>query len=466
MTIYGPLPTFADGQILSAAAHLNSLQRYLQGVHDDFMGTQMPFTGTRWTNDITWTYTWTGYIRHRYNTLRYIVEILSGGSSTTATVKVNDQTVATLSGAGTHNSTASLAALSLTAGQFYSVEVDTGGGDCNAIVWLLREEYAPSYPTLASFANGTTPTAVQWQDLSDYAAEVATESLHPYALGPRVQGGPRTGNHPDIYLWAGTFSHRARYLAYKIHMVNCYHPSNYPDPGGERWLDLRLYYNDTLAMKLRIGGTSGSADGSEYYEEYNAEPAEGHTFEGALDLSTYPGGLAQGNNYQAYAKVTSSTFWDGICRAEIQKLYLLPSTAPVMAGWTTFVDWEHGDYVTGSTGSPQVQDIVDNLGVLAGLTEYANYPAMQAPSYSANDGTDATVKSLFGKRRWRFLHYRNGEEDEPSLVYQLRGQEESVGLDTAKDRWLVLDLDTVENLFPGLDYALTGVDYAMEDVEP
>ena len=71
--IYGAAPVFSAGQVLSASAHLNALQNYVQAVRDDFVGVAMPFSAP--SNDHTHTFA----VRHKFNYLSYSYTVTDGG---------------------------------------------------------------------------------------------------------------------------------------------------------------------------------------------------------------------------------------------------------------------------------------------------------------------------------------------------------------------------------------------------
>ncbi len=135
-----------------------------------------------------------------------------------------------------------------------------------------------------------------------------------------------------------------------------------------------------------------------------------------------------------------------------------PASTPTIAGWQSMADWQHADYVHGSS-SPQPVDVLrQNLQLLHGMVDYANYPA-------PND----YGQGLRGYRKWRWLWYTNVKDAMPKLIYTLVEPEE-VSLPNAYDnehgvqRWLVYDLNSARGLYPGVLYALSGVQCAFEDV--
>jgi len=443
-------PAFSYGQYLSATAHLNTLQDVVAGLREEFYGPNPLFCGAYWVQDTPWTWEWHGYIRHRYDTLEYKVELENAGEFE---IKVNDQQVATFNSAGVNTGSIDLSGLGLNDGEFYTVDVQrTGSDEVRQHIWYLRETFTPSYPTLADFLDEDTPTANQWQDLSNYA-----DALMPVLRPPRPTNVVISLTRNGV-VWSGAMEHRCQYLFYNLYMIAPYNRGNYPDPGGERYTEARIYIGGTLAAKFRVGD-SGSADGSEYYEESVGGAGHQHRFYGLLDLDTYPGGLSLGQLYDVYVEMTHSTYWDTVKSVEVDHLYEVPSGSEQLPNWASFAIWGHGYYVYGNSNSPRARWIKRNLEELGAYAAYSNFPAM------------LTVQSRNGfwrsnVRRYRWLHYRNEEDASPKLVYTLNSELQEVSLPDASTDWLVVDLDSVPALYPGTAYRLENVSVAIEDLEP
>lgn len=446
----GVLPTFTAGQVLSASVHLNGMQRYAQGLHDEFLGPQMPFCGYS-------TEHYSGFVRHHFNSLQYKVT-LHEFANPPFHLRVNAQTVATFNTANTtYTGTASLAGLGLTVDNFYAVEVIGSGGYC--WVELLREYQAITLPALASFANDTTPTAAQWQALSTYAGALADGLDMPVAAG-RVAGGADTAG---IEITAGkwTINHRCRYLAFKLLLQR---PFTIGDDGLDSWTEAVFEINGEEVMFRHVGRTRTVPAGVDFEQN----PAGTYTFTDTLDLDTYPGGLVQGDDYEIVLKIRDSSSDSYGETSILYYLYESPAASQALAGWSEWRTWEQGNYVWGDSNpvaNPKlVKTIKDNLEVVGGLNASALNPVA-----SARNEAD-TLTFLYGVRRRRWLHYFRIDDDQaqPKILWNFRGSEQSAGLPAsdAADRFLALDFDSLEGLYPGTQYKLEDIAYAIEDSGP
>lgn len=436
-------PTFVDGQVMSAAFHLNGLQRTIQELRDKFLGYQMPFTGGYGVDR------WTGIIRHRYNTLYYSVQTFPS-TPLPAYLKINNITVVTIN--GTDADTVSLASLSLTEGEFYTVEL-VGS---NVSVRMLYETYTPTLPTLVSFAADTVPTAAEWQDLSDYADALADLMDAPQPTG-LCNNGPVTWA-PGKTVYLGTFDHRCRYLAYHVWLQR---PYNTADDGGRPWIEGYLRIDGTDVWMRRVHDNRATSDPGGV--DFGQDNAVDMHYVGLLDLDTYPGTLNVGDTYELTLYVETNTNIDTMKDARLWWAYEAPAGDEAIAGWTDFAVWNPGNYVWGDsnpyTPARNVATIKDNMELLGSLAVYRNYPSRERN----------VLDQLYGVRRKRFLHYRNDEEDSPSIAWTFNDDgeddddEQESGLPSAKDQWLALDLESLERFYPGTRYKLTGVKYAIED---
>lgn len=438
-------PTFTSGQIISAALHLNALQRYVQEQHDELLGVQMPVTGIADADRV-----WTGAIRHKVNSLDYKLRVTTTRQH--LTLAVNGGTVATLSGVGVKTGTINLASLGLTVDAFYLVTV-TADHDYFE-VHLVRERAAASYPTLASFASGTTPTAAQWQELSTYADAVQAALGGPSAVG----SWDARGHVPEWqYIWAGTLNHRCRYLAFGFYLRAPYNPA---DDGGLPYIDGFIGVNGTAVARRRVGRNEPSPSAS---YDFDQDPGTEKLWTGLIDLETYPApggaGLALGQDYLLTFGAYDSTTYDFYPLGRLQYLYETPDpVGETAAGWVSWDTWSQGDYVAGSsnTAAPnrKITTIRSNLLLLgAAAPNYLNPAARQVDEYN-----------LFGCRKRRFLHYRSSGQS--TITWTARGKEQQSSLPEAIDRWLALDLESVDGLYRGVRYRLEGILYAIEDDTP
>jgi hypothetical protein len=190
--IYGVTPTFATGQVLSATAHLNPLQEYIQALRDDLTGSAMPFLAWYPYGDVPVSKSWKGALRHKKNYLSYSYVILSGNGD--CQIKIGGVTVpgSLHNGPGNYSATdVDISSMLLTVDEFYDVEftiANEGFVEGRAYIWFVGEAYTPSTYSPAAFADGTTPTAAQWNVLSSYAAELANAASVPQPCVFRFQG--------------------------------------------------------------------------------------------------------------------------------------------------------------------------------------------------------------------------------------------------------------------------------------
>lgn len=447
MSVWFPPPAFASGQVISAAGHLNSLARSIQLLHDVWTGNQFCFRGN-YTIGASWSHVFYGVIRHYWNTLYWQIRCWDGGG---ATVYYNDTAVASCSGDGVHSGTVNLSSLNLTVGTFYPVRVQGGAG---FEVRDLAERLTQTYPTLASFADGTTPSATEWQALSTYANQLRTDLYTPRPMWPVTpQGENPVDTNARVY-------HRCRYLYYNLFVQQPYNASNFPDPGGEKWSEVRLYVNNTYLLLCRVD--QEPAPVPPYPPGYppvvawqqNVHGSGTHTFTGLLDLDTLMPDLVYGQPYQIVVTGQSSTYWDLYKSWRTNHLVELPDSTPALPGWQALPEWQHGDYIAGNSGAKPVQHIRTDLLTIRNLTTAYN-PAAQG---ALNNGPLRQV------RKWRWLWYTNVENAQPKLTWN--DQEMSLPSTYVNNAqtWKVYDLDTATGLYPGVFYELTGVQYALEDV--
>lgn len=420
--LYGNLPTFTAGQVLSASAHLNTVNRYIGSVRDDCFGTSIPYIGNT-----------TNIIRHRWNTLTYYV-IANGAGA----IIYNGSTVASWASSGTKSGTADLSALGLTVGNFYSITV-TG---TNPLIYQLYETTTPSYPSLATFADGTTPTAAQWQDLADYAEELGDMLNHPYSLSTRWRGRSAT-------TLACGVTHKARYLFIDALIIAS-------DDGPHTSASLQFMY-DPLGPAQQIINTWSTTNRLR--------------LRAYIDMTTEVPALSFTDVYNF------SLHWsgDGLPDFWLYAVYETPCNASSCShaqatGYANPTMWEHGDYVYGSTSDPKVQQITANLAALDDAVTPHNWAC---PLRYEGDNA-----FLFGVRHRRWLHYMSASyvdddtgdtvQETPVLAYNLRGAETTVSLipSSTEGQWMAADLDSVEGLWPGVSYHIGAARYAIEDVEP
>jgi hypothetical protein len=410
MDLLNPAPTFSNGQVFSAGAHGNALCQCIQDLHDSVLSSfHEAFGGGK-----SAVRAYTGAIRHRYNLLDWKYTIVSGTVYLAYTSAASVKTTITgtsNTGAGTYSGQTDLTSLGFVDGDFYTVTIEGGG---EYYLELLREARAPSYPTLTTFADGTVPTAAQWQALSDYVTELGHETTYPYV--PLV----RTPTDTTGSQFIGTMHHQCRYL----HLEVC--------RGGT--ISVKVNGNEVGPYTGGSGG--GSAD--------NITPD--------VDLD----GIATPPDYGDDYSLEIGTSGPGM----LFTLYEWPGETEEVASWQTLPSWAHGDYLYGSTTAQKVQTVVADLGVLAAVAKYQNYPCGEHW---------VTEDWRFQMRRhYRYLHfYHETGDSEPKIAYLVGASYKEMTLSTgAAGPWQVFDLDTVERLWPSTFYLIAGCSYVLEDVEP
>ncbi|HEY65536.1 MAG TPA: hypothetical protein G4O02_13300 [Caldilineae bacterium] len=439
-------PDFTAGQILSAGGHLNALARavrYLFGL--EVMST-IPFSGVDH-EGVSASPIWQGYIRHKKDTFAYSFTLhAASGHTAYGRIYYNGQMIVehslTDGATQTFTGTVDLSTLGLTVGQFYPIEVYLQGTQGLPPNWpylhlhYLRETYTPSYPTLAAFNDGDTPTAAQWQALSDYA-----EELYNVLTYPRVPFAARKSG-PDI--WQGGIKHRVRYLLYQIRLKKAHKGSG---------LTCRVYVNGVQQDTVNIDvdtptRTPENRNDYEFQDKYRPYLVQ-------FDLN--PLGLPIGDDYTLAFDLSSGEdpWLDAqLPKAVLDFAYEVPEASPSFAGWNDLPEWEHGDYIYGSTTTKQVQDIKENLEWLGSRACYANMPCRLA----------LHPYGFRFVRLHRWLHYKAAEGKQPRLGYYVdRWREVTLPVEEGVD-WMVYDLDGADHLYPGTRYLVTDADHAIEDV--
>lgn len=402
--IYGNLPNFNAGQILSADGHMNALQQYITLVHDDVAGVSVPGQASA-----------ACYVRHVWNTLAYSLVRNSG----TVTVKYGSTTVLTVAPGDPQSGTVDLSGFGFTVNEFYAVTV-TG----DATIYYLREQNTTAYPTLAAFTNGSTPTAAQWQALNTYAAALADNLDVPLPLNTRLKGNADFNTQYPMV-------HRGRNLVFGF---KCTAPYQCDAP------------NAGTRVQLWGGGV----------RLFDRSYTSSTTVEETLDLSTLYPALTIGASYRINLIVSQQScefdgeFW-------LYKLYEYPSSADAAPGWTPFTKWQHGGWVWGNAGGPpRVSIIKANLEALGGIVTGLNYMTPQRASAGSNS-------FLYGIRRRRFLHYKTFTDEPCSVNWMYQGEAQQTTLPTSSTSFLAADLDSLEGLTVGTHYWIGGTKYALED---
>jgi hypothetical protein len=393
-----------------------------------------------------WRRVWSGFIRHKTNTLRYVLEysvdVVTGLQVRIQIGDISSLVINTTTGAGVVEGTINVA--SLTFNTFYPLTVDVKAyyvqyGDNIGQGWLkvkeLYEEAPQSYSTLPSFNSGTTPTAAQWQELSTRA-----DTLYRQLLAPRpvFQGGITNGTGT---VWEGTFRYLHRYWYYDVR--------------------IRPPYSDgTMSVYLNIGGAdfligSRNTPADRYPAPHtNDEGDTAHDFwthRGTVDVAAY--GFVEGQRYDVSVR-TDAVGDTTIATAKLFALWQQTPSVPSVPWWQTMPVWSRGSTVS---GAGNVKTIRNNLEDLSARIVYRNYPAVRwIPD----------MPPAWHFRVHRFLHYFTESGAAPKLGYWAGDKWEEVSLPHEPNRWLSYDLISARRLFAGTHYRLHDVTYALEDEEP
>jgi len=431
-------PEFAAGQVASAEAHLNGLARTTQVLHDVWTGYSAPCRGNLPQAN------WYGWLRHRWNVLYYLIRCWGGG---TANVYYAGTWLASVSGDGTYSRYLAVPG-GLTVGQFYPLAVTGSSFD----VIFLGEVGTDVAYSLAPFTDGTTPTAAQWQTLSNVANELHDRQYLP------IPGFPVTPMAVNALDCTAQVRHHCRYLHYEIKVQQPYN-----DEAGARWSQTKLYVNGVHLLTCRVdkfGAPPPAAQPPVIDWWQNPSGSGTHEFSGELDLDTLLPGLPYGQWYTVQVYGETSTFWDGEKKWQTRLLWEVPAAAPSISGWQPLSTFGHGDPVRGDSAGARVKPLRDNLLLLQGLT------TQYLPA--ARDEMVTETRSRGHWRKYRWLWYTNVEGATPKLLYDAESAEE-VSLPNAYvngvQTWQAFDLDTAHGLYPGMRYWLGGVQCSIEDCD-
>lgn len=475
MGFHGNPPAFTHGQIMSAGSHGNSLWRYVQSLHDSFVGPHMPFNGLYRLYQFGWEKAgdYQAYIRHTTDRLNWRFDLRD---NVAIKIQINGQDVpgSSQNTIGTYIGTdVDISGLGLEVGEFYYVAM-IGSGQFT--LWHLYESYQPSaFTELADFTDDTTPTAAEFQELSDYADVLDFILSPPQALG-------NDWKHMLGSAFLGSMEHRCRWLSYNFRLDT---PHTQEEGSGKQAVWIDLYINDVEALRLRAGTwrngedvpATGDVD-TYYYWNEEVDGIDDFTFVGLLDLDKYPIGstVTYGNVYRINAVWGWEGAEDADGEAELNFIQEVPEADKILTGFVINKPWEHPNYVR---GGPSVDNwaswstVKNNLELLGSKATYFNYPCR------VKTGTDG----LYSVRRYRWLHilatwdptpsddYPSGKSLGGEIVYTYRGELKQVDLPAPADdapygTWVTCDLDSFEGLYVGVYYYLHDVDYAIEDKDP
>lgn len=463
-----PPPTFEAGQIASAAGHLNVLADACNYLLAQYQAPDRVFPTflTPWGSypaDMGAEYAgfvriWTGWIRHKADTLSYSVQVTADGVLD-CRLRINynrnlyvEHVIAGGSGTTTTTGTVDISGLAL---DFYIVSIDyrcetggTPGSDRGTTVVMpqtIEEIDTQSYTTPATFADGTTPTAADWNLLSTQLATLYDQLQAPR---PMCHGyARRVNNSTDSEIWSGWLTYLHRYLYYDIR--------------------LRKPYNaGTVTAKIYVNGTQVGSDladaGANWYRAAlptDSAPEENYfPFVGAVDLSSL--GLSAGTRYLVQVKGTHSGTDDDYTRVAVNMIHGQQPSSPTLTGWSTMPIYARG---TSVTGTASMKAIRDNVVWLTGRVVYRNQASALWRAYRTDQ------RPLWSIRYHRYLHYRcekENEQDEknPSIGYWYNGWQET-DLPVEANTWQVVNLNNFPGLFVGAKYQLRDVTVAIEDAD-
>jgi len=449
-------PTFSSGQVISAAGHLNALRRAIQYLFGLYQAPVMPFSGAYRTGVGS---RWDGYIRHKTNTFRYSLRFsAAAGHSSTVTITYGGNTIfsQTLNDGAeqTFGGTVDLSSLGLTVGQFYAVAVELTGTQGLPPNWpylqvnYLGEVYTPSYPTLAAFNDGDTPSASEWQALSDYAEELYMVLSHPRA--PFWDTWSKIAYPYNGNAWIG-FLHRHDYVLAQMRLRK-----RYKAHGSEAGVKYDFYLNGTTTSIYTIEAGNPPPFVNRTPENRNDFEHQDQYMPYLVQIDMSGRGLSVGDLYTLYIQLDQGEDpMEKLGKGVIDFAYEVPDVTAAPSGWIDLPEWQHGDYVYGSSTTKRIQDIKADLEWLGARATYENL----------------AVKSAVAPRGYRFvrlhrwLHYLPEGDDEPQLgFYRDRWREVSLPSEGGST-WMAYDLDSAEGLFPGTRYRLIGATCALEDTD-
>ena len=526
-------PTFSNGQIISASGHLQALADNTRWLLAGYRRPQTCWPASRLDGSThrrhmlaegnEWQRVYEGMIRHKADTLSYGLSVVAdsvlnckvrvtGGSAT------QTHTISGGSGTTAIDDTLDVSGES----GFYLTAVDVQmldgvtphpfQGTTEVQPLYIEETDAESYGSLAAFTNGSTPTAAQWQALSDRAdtlyAQLGGVSA-PWLAEPPARDG----------VICGASVYRNEYLRYDLRLKL---PSIFPAyPETQQygtWVAV-VSYNGTvvgargwgvLDTGTSLPGTVVLKDATYFFEGQQIKLQTGpvvtlgskasDTFTGCTLVGTHwraagPGDWVKhwpeqtpvGDSEEEYANYTgvfsltglglsegtrypvqALAYWDGHEYGDnttaVLKVNLLseqPASNPTLTGWSAMPTFAHGDTVTGTASAKTIRD---NLTWLSSRVVYANPSTMRR--YWQDQGA-------WFIHRLRWLHYyiiydelSDTEEPSAEIGWMVGGEWKTDSLPYEPNTWLVHDLWGVAGLLDGYAYRVRLPGYCMEDSIP
>lgn len=529
-------PEFAAGQYFSATMHGNALVNCAEVLMGVYKGPQClwqtGFAGNDGDDDAddwNWGYghtgsgyyrIWSGAVRHKTSadTLAYSVRVWKTAAAQTVRVKagtsLSDSNVVA-AGSGYVDVTDSIDVSGMTADTFYEVFVDVhpASGGIKAQALYIYETDAKSYPTLAAFTAGSTPTAAHWQALSDRASDLWQQLTEPTLplFGAYHTHQVETLGEQKLGRWMMRYNNR--YLAYQIRVraprnngkITYYFElmaDNVPmaragwysflheyapgvqviafknNTGLAEGTSLRMYGGSEL-VKLGTPNVDGSF--ADCVRGYNETPQQtlkndcyvwqefqdGETYEKQADYAVYRGvvdlntlGLNEGQLYEVTIIPgrhehfnPGDTDRTDMSAFGVDYLYTTSASQPYVPGWSAMPSYSRGSTVTGAAS---IKTIRDNLTWLSNTARIV-YRNHASPFLGRWGGYGVR------QRRW-LVYYCTDKDQSPELMYWTNNKElETVGLTNKPYEWVSYDLSAAEGLWDGVGYHVRGVTYAMED---
>jgi hypothetical protein len=398
---------------------------------------------------------WTGYIRHKTNTIRIAYRI--SGETVRFRVKYGTTVVwesdpIVHAGEETQEQTGDISGAVLTLDEFYDVtlEIKRTSGDCTGC-WIVPLEVSEtdtlSLPALPDCDDGDVLTAAEWNGLSAYAT-----ALSAAAQVPRPAFPSRSTRHLDEGggILHGGLRYRSDSLRFQVWRKI-----------SATTAEMRVSVDGTTVIRKTSGDVvSTVADNIELTKTPFSEYDLYYPYYGVADLSAL--GLTPGACYMVSAWNTESDGFEPHPKGLLDYLYQEPAASISAVGWVDLPEWDQGDYVGGETGAPNVQDIRDNLEWLGARMTYANVAAMERKADWTSSPPREEELWLVHQHRW--LWFLGEDDDSPGLRYYAGGWQEVSLPATETYGWHSYDLDQLPMLAQGQRYHVRGAFAAIEDI--
>ncbi len=336
-----------------------------------------------------------------------------------------------------------VAGLVLAPGNLYNVRVRGLNGGFEVSRIHAEGSASHTWPSLPNPADGQVLSHAQWNAYLDalaYLKEIADSPRGP-TQGVFDKRGRRMTNNADSTSWRGCIKHRANTLKYRF---GARQDSGHEDSGAHVY----LYFNNVL---IASGGANpGGADSAQQRlaEQYRYT-------EGSFDLA--PLGLTAGNWYDLELRCDAENDYE--YRVCIDYLFEVDGEPPAPIQSQR---WQHGYFVAGNSGSPNVATWNADLAALKALADQHVQPV--CPDQSTliaelpNDGDRPNDLSFLRQRPILWCGGTNvvvywGDPSSP--------QQESVGSGTL----IPVGLPALSDLDVGVRYWLTprnNVNYGLE----